>query len=92
MAPSVTYNSVVAVEDNTEWYYPLLNDEFGGEDPDMATYRIVVAPTLGTAKVFTSGSLRYHGEIEGLTTLVYEICNSAGACDQATVTIKIVED
>ena len=75
------------------------NDDFGGDGPSTGAISIVAPPTNGTATVNDSGTPNdptddtvdytpdpnYNGP-DGFT---YEICDSNGDCDTATVSITV---
>ncbi|HAZ44152.1 MAG TPA: hypothetical protein DCZ55_06635 [Cyanobacteria bacterium UBA11371] len=72
---------------------PLINDRSPDGTPlNPATLRIVSNPTNGTVQVNPDGTITYTpnpGFTSGTDTFVYEICDTRGACDTATVTVTV---
>lgn len=94
--PALATDAPGAVDDfvdtdgGTAHIYVLAND-LGDFDP--ATLTVVSGPSRGSAHVIAQGSpkIKYSvaGGEPGSDTFQYSICNSAGACSVATVTINI---
>ncbi|CAN5203253.1 hypothetical protein BH18ACT5_BH18ACT5_05250 [soil metagenome] len=88
-APSAV-DDFVDADGGTAHIYVLAND-IGDFDP--ATLNVVSGPSRGSADVIAQGSpkIKYSvaGGEPGSDTFQYSICNSAGACSVATVTINI---
>ena len=61
-------------------------------DFDPSTLFLVTEPTQGMASVIATGSpkVKYTPTGSGPDTFQYSICNSAGACSTATITVNIV--
>ena len=78
---------------------PLANDDFGGDGPSMGTITILGGATNGTATVNDGGTpndptddtIDYTPDpnFNGGDAVFYEICDSNGDCDQATINIVI---
>jgi hypothetical protein len=73
--------------------YVLQNDSAPGGSLDPSTLTIVLAPTRGEAVVIAQGSpkIKYAaiGTEAGVDSFRYQICDSAGSCATATVTVTI---
>jgi gliding motility-associated-like protein len=71
----------------------LNNDYDSKRDLDKSTLTIVGQPTLGTLLVNLNGSVTYtpDGKNPVSDSFVYRICDFAGLCDTAKVTITITE-
>jgi hypothetical protein len=69
------------------------NDLFIGGQSDPGTLRITTPAQHATSVVVSGGSLVYHSnflDFALLDTLTYEICDTAGACGSALVTVTIL--
>ena len=67
----------------------VLGNDAAGANP-LVTIEIVQAPLYAEAFGLHNGHIDYKaGPNEVVDTLVYEICDSAGLCDQATLTINV---
>ncbi len=90
--PSAVNDTAEVEEDDDEKIKVLKNDSPGpsGSAIDDDTLRIVQGPRHGTARVHDD-HVRYQAseDYEGVDTLVYEICDEAGQCSTATVTITV---
>lgn len=88
-APSAV-DDFVDAEGSTTHIYVLAND-LGDFDP--ATLTVVSGPSRGSALVIAQGSPKIKYSLAGggseSDSFQYSICNSAGACSVATVTINI---
>lgn len=70
----------------------VLDNDTAGANP-LATIQIVQAPLYAKSYKVHKGHVDYQADaVELVDTLVYEICDTAGLCDQATITITIVEE
>lgn len=70
------------------------NDTDNVGDIDASTLRIVTPPALGTATIAATGTaarIEYTSTTSGFDVLIYEICDSAGQCATAEVTIIVSE-
>ena len=81
------------MQNSTVNIYVLLNDSFSA-GYQLGSLRIVSGPGLGTASAKAINSQNAHIQYSpaggpGLTTVVYEACDSGGDCDTATVTITL---
>ena len=72
----------------------LANDQPGSEPFDLATLRIVTPPQYAESYRVQDDHLRYRADDNyvGPDSMEYEICNQAGLCDRATVSITVFED
>jgi hypothetical protein len=78
---------------------PLVNDDFGGDGPSTGTITILGGAVDGTATVNDGGTpndpsddtIDYvpNPNFNGADAIFYEICDSNGDCDQATISITI---
>ncbi len=67
-----------------------LNDSDPELDDLTVTVALVVEPQSGTATVNEDGTIRYESTAtSGSDTFSYEVCDSGGLCDVATVTVTI---
>ncbi|MGH8928100.1 MAG: HD domain-containing phosphohydrolase, partial [Acidimicrobiia bacterium] len=57
---------------------------------DRSTLMIVEPPSVGTAVVFGDGRIRFTApsDFVGVATLTYQVCNLAGVCDVATLSVS----
>ncbi|PHN05646.1 Ig-like domain-containing protein [Flavilitoribacter nigricans] len=77
----------------------LANDDFGADGPSNGAISIVTNGANGTASVNTNGTptdptddfvvYTPNADYNGSDSFVYEICDSNGDCDQATVSVTI---
>jgi hypothetical protein len=70
----------------------LTNDDDPDGDLDPNTLTIVTPPSIGSATV-VSGRIRYTAPLLPLiasTDIHYEVCDTIGACAQATLRITIL--
>ena len=69
----------------------VLENDFEGANPlDKGTLRILVAPQHAVDYRVHDDHIHYDaGDFEVVDSLTYEVCNTAGLCDQATVTITV---
>jgi hypothetical protein len=80
--------------DSTVTYTVLANDTDPDGDLDPATVTVVSPPTSGdaTATANPDGTITYVGPGGGyhaLDRFTYQVCDAAGACDTATVTLDV---
>jgi len=78
---------------------PLPNDDFGTDGPNNGAISILIPPTNGTAVVDNNGTptdptddtIDYTPDpgFTGTDVLTYQICDSDGDCDDATVTVTV---
>ncbi|MCB9297802.1 MAG: tandem-95 repeat protein, partial [Lewinellaceae bacterium] len=97
--PDAMDDPVTATEDTPLAIDPLPNDDFGGDGPGMGPITIVTPPANGTATVDDNGTpndptddtIDYTPDpnYNGPDQIVYEICDSNGDCDQATIDITV---
>ena len=79
----------------------LVNDDFGNNGPNMGAISITVFPSDGTATVNNNGTpndptddtIDYIPDpgFAGTDQITYQICDSDGDCDDATVTITVLD-
>lgn len=90
--PPVTAAQDVWTREDTNLSIQLAGSDVDG---DALTFAILSAPTHGTLVGFNpaTGGLTYVPEpnYSGLDALTFTVCDAAGACSQATVTIDVVE-
>ncbi|WP_010522166.1 T9SS C-terminal target domain-containing protein [Aquimarina agarivorans] len=101
--PVAVEDSITVDEDSTNNEINILdNDTFGGDGASTtAAIKIISDPTNGIATISTNDTaenpfddfLLYtpDPEFSGVDTLIYEICDTNGDCDQAEVTITVNE-
>lgn len=84
----------VAVDDYAETdgktvHIDVLGNDSGDFDPSTLT--LASQASLGSAVVIATGSpkIKYSASGPGTDTFQYSVCNSAGACSTATVTVNI---
>ncbi|MGH8957636.1 MAG: Ig-like domain-containing protein [Acidimicrobiia bacterium] len=78
----------VETDGKTVQIHVLANDS---GDFDPSTLFLVTEPTQGMASVIATGSpkVKYSATGSGTDTFQYSVCNSAGACSTATITVNI---
>ncbi len=91
---TVAIDDVVATEKRHVRIDVTANDIPGSGTLDLSTLRVVEPPTVGRYRVRRDGRIEYRAPrgFDGIVTFVYEICDTAGDCDTATVTITISRD
>ena len=67
------------------------NDTDADGDLDPASATVISGPTNGTVVDNGDGTFTYtpNGDFNGVDSFEYEICDTSGACDTATVTINV---
>ena len=72
----------------------LANDVAGSGSFDLATLRVVDGPDVGEYRIRRDGRIDYRAPrgFDGVVVFTYEICDTAGDCDTATVTITVTRD
>lgn len=99
--PALAAESPIAVDDHVDYdgktihIYVLANDSPSGEPLDPTSLSIVSMPSLGQAEaIATVGSARVKytaGAAQaGSDSFIYRICDTAGGCATATVTVNVV--
>lgn len=70
----------------------VLNETVAGNDSPDLTYTLVNTVSNGTLVFNADGTFTYtpNANFNGTDTFVYQGCNDAGICDEATVTINVV--
>ncbi len=92
--PPVAGDDSAIVEQNTPVTGDLLgNDTDPNGDPLTINTTPVIPPSSGTLVINPNGTYEYtpNPGFTGTDTFTYEVCDSSGACDTATVTIEVVE-
>ena len=88
----VAADDSVAADNKVAHIDVLANDTASGGTLDTSTLSIVSAPSSGEATVIASGSPKVKYTAAGSAAMVdtfrYEICDTAGACATATVTVN----
>lgn len=89
-APNAVDDPVATNEDTPMTIDVLANDTDIDDALDPSSLAVTAAPALGTATVDGS-SIDYQPapDVSGLDDLVYQICDLAGACSTATITVVI---
>ncbi|MBW2475584.1 MAG: tandem-95 repeat protein, partial [Deltaproteobacteria bacterium] len=91
-APIATGDAATTNEDTAVVVAVVVNDTDAEGNIDPATVTIVTPATNGTVTVDpTTGDVTYtpDAEFNGSDSFVYEICDTGGLCDTATVTITV---
>jgi hypothetical protein len=95
-------NDVASTDENTPVNISvLLNDDFGTNGPSMGTITLTIAPLNGTAVVNNGGTpsdpsddtVDYtpNNGFDGTDTFTYQICDADGDCDDALVTVNVLD-
>lgn len=96
--PESPRNTITAVndtdnllEDGSVITNVLANDSDPGGSLDPASVTIITAPVHGNTNVLADGRIGYQPDANffGTDSYVYSVCNTAGACAQATVSLSI---
>lgn len=79
------------LEDGSVITNVLANDTDPSGTLDTSSVAIITAPVNGTATVLADGQISYQPNANyfGTDSYVYQVCNTAGACAQATVNLAI---
>jgi hypothetical protein len=94
-APPVAGDDTVSTdEDSPIDVRVTANDTDADGDLVPGTVRVVVPPAGGDATVRAGGTIRYRPDpdFQGEDEFEYEVCDTGGRCDQATVTVSVAED
>jgi putative nucleotidyltransferase with HDIG domain len=85
LAPITTY----VVQNTSAAVDALLQDT---ANLTASTLQVVSAPSNGTATVNSDGTINYQPArgFHGVDQVVYDVCNAAGQCGSATVTINVL--
>jgi hypothetical protein len=69
----------------------LANDSDAGGSLDTASLSVISAPSNGSTSILSGGRIRYTPSpgFSGTDGFVYQICNSLGACGQASVSVTV---
>jgi hypothetical protein len=88
--PAVAADSADLDEDSSVVVDVVDNDSDVDGDLDVTSLRVVTAPADGAA-VVESEAVRYTPDADfyGADSFVYEVCDLAGLCDSATVTLTV---
>ena len=78
------------LQNGTSATLPILNNDAGSLDP--ATLTITLPPAGGNVSVQPNGTVIYtpRPDFSGEDSFQYEICDTAGNCDSATVTLTVL--
>ena len=97
--PVANDDSATTNEDTPVNIPVLVNDDFGGDGPSAGTITVLTQPANGTATVNDGGTpndptddtVDYtpDPDYNGTDNFDYEICDSDGDCDPATVTVTV---
>ncbi|MEL7155994.1 MAG: HD domain-containing phosphohydrolase [Actinomycetota bacterium] len=90
----VVADSATVEEGDNVRIFVLDNDDDGGAGFDLDTLAIVVDPPNGKSFRVHDDHLHYrsNNNFEGVDVLRYRICDNAGACAEADVTITVIDD
>ncbi|WP_143751907.1 Ig-like domain-containing protein, partial [Maribacter sp. 4U21] len=95
-APAVTDDTATVDEDNPVTVDILANDNDNadGGSIDASSVSITGAPANGTVTINPDGTLNYVPDpnFNGTDTFTYEVCDDAGDCQTATVTVTVEEE
>ena len=95
-------NDIATTDQNTPINIdPLVNDDFGGDGPSTGTITIISGPIDGTGVVNNGGTPNDPADdtfdytpdpgFSGNDIITYQICDSDGDCDIASVNITVLE-
>lgn len=90
--PPIAVDDTYTVDEGTAY----MNNVFINDtepDGDPITITIVTFPNNGALQMNTTGGFTYvpGGGFTGSDSFVYELCDTDGLCDQATVTLNVME-
>jgi len=88
----VANDDTVSTDDNgSVLISPVGNDTDPDNNLDDSTVTIVSGPAMGTLTQNEDGTFTYEADAgaSGQDSFIYQVCDSEGLCDQATVTIDI---
>jgi hypothetical protein len=90
-APVAADDNASTLEDTPVTVDAAANDTDVDGDLDPATATVVTPPALGIVENRGDGTFIYTPalDVNGLDSFIYEICDTAGLCDQAVVSITI---
>ena len=98
-APTAVDDTATTTEDTPVNIDVLANDTFGGDGPSSSPITVTTNPSHGTATVNDNGTANDptddtvdytpNANYNGTDTFDYQICDSNGDCDTATVTVTI---
>ena len=97
----VAVDDVISTLENTPVSVKVLkNDSFGADGPSQSAIAIVTQPNNGKAVVNNGGTpndptddyviYTPNMNFDGVDNFIYQICDSNGDCDQATVTVFVI--
>jgi VCBS repeat-containing protein len=90
--PAAVDDSVTTDEDTEVNIIVLANDSAGPADEDQAlTVNSTTSPSNGTAAIEADGTITYTPDVDfnGADSFIYEVCDSDGLCDTATVSVTV---
>lgn len=89
--PTANNDNGTQKQGQQQQYDVLTNDQAGGASLDPSALSVVTQPAHGTATIGSNDKIRYQAEsgYTGTVQLTYRICDTAGRCAQATLTIEL---
>ncbi|UJW92748.1 Ig-like domain-containing protein [Vibrio parahaemolyticus] len=89
--PVATDDAITLDEDTVVVVTVLENDNDVDNNLDASSVSIIDAPSLGVVEVLNDGSIVYTPapNANGNDTFTYQVCDTEGACDTATVSVHI---
>ena len=93
-AVTVAFDDAITTDDRHVRFDILANDIPGSGTFDLTTLRLVSPPEVGRIRIHRDGRVDFRtpGHFAGVVGFVYEICDTRGSCDTATVTITVERD
>lgn len=90
----VALDDMTATPEETPVTYPVQVNDSDPAGAPLSTTQITVPPSNGSALINPDGTITYtpDPEFTGADMLTYEICNPSGLCDEAVLTITVVND
>ena len=93
-------DDLVSTNEDVDLFIPVTaNDDFGGDGPSIGTITLITTTVNGSVTLNDGGTpldptddafdYSPNANYNGTDSLVYEICDSNGDCDQATVLITV---
>ena len=90
--PIALNDTAFTLEDTPVTVDVTMNDSDPNENLDPNTVTITISPVSGTTKVDpTTGAVTYtpNPDFSGTDTFTYTVCDTHGACDEATCTVDV---
>ena len=90
--PTAGDDSVITAEDSPTTIDVVINDSDPEGALNSSSVSVVSGPSNGSVVVNPGGTIDYtpDPDFSGTDTFTYEVCDSTGACDTATVTVTVV--